>query len=70
VHTVILWSNLTVSGLLCADIREVFELFDFWDGRDGEVDAHKVGDMCFCLGLNPTQETIHKHGGTLKLGTY
>merc|ERR1711976_574042 len=24
--------------------------------------------MCYCLGLNPTQETIHKNGGTLKLG--
>jgi len=50
------------------DIREVFELFDFWDGRDGEVDAFKVGHMCFCLGLNPTQETISKNGGAPKLG--
>ena len=56
----------TLFGL--ADIREVFELFDFWDGRDGDVDAFKVGDMCFCLGLNPTQETILKNGGTTKLG--
>ena len=46
----------------------MFELFDFWDGRDGDVDAFKVGDMCFCLGLNPTQETIKKNGGTSKLG--
>jgi len=50
------------------DIREVFELFDFWDGRDGEVDAFKVGHMCFCLGLNPTQEIISKNGGAPKLG--
>jgi len=50
------------------DIREVFELFDFWDGRDGEVDAFKVGHMCFCLGLNPTQEIISKNGGAAKLG--
>ena len=46
----------------------MFELFDFWDGRDGDVDAHKVGDMCYCLGLNPTKETVEKNGGTLKLG--
>ncbi|KAK7091044.1 myosin essential light chain, striated adductor muscle-like [Littorina saxatilis] len=59
-------SSLSKSDI--EDIREVFELFDFWDGRDGEVDAFKVGHMCFCLGLNPTQETIAKNGGTNKLG--
>jgi len=59
-------SSLSKSDI--EDIREVFELFDFWDGRDGEVDAFKVGHMCFCLGLNPTQETISKNGGAPKLG--
>jgi len=50
------------------EIRDVFELYDFWDGRDGEVDAFKTGHMLFCLGMNPTQETIQKHGGTIKMG--
>jgi len=50
------------------EIRDVFELYDFWDGRDGEVDAFKTGHMLFCLGMNPTQETIQKNGGTLKMG--
>ncbi|XP_025079301.1 myosin essential light chain, striated adductor muscle-like [Pomacea canaliculata] len=59
-------SSLSKSDI--EEITEVFELFDFWDGRDGEVDAFKVGHMCFCLGLNPTQEMISKNGGTKKLG--
>jgi len=46
----------------------VFELYDFWDGRDGEVDAFKTGHMLYYLGLNPTQEIIEKNGGTTKLG--
>jgi len=50
------------------EIRDVFELFDFWDGRDGEVDAFKTGHMLYCLGFNPTQETITKNGGTNKMG--
>jgi len=50
------------------EIKDVFELFDFWDGRDGEVDAFKTGSMLYCLGFNPTQETIKKHGGTEKMG--
>jgi len=50
------------------EIRDVFELYDFWDGRDGEVDAFKTGHMLFCLGMNPTQETIQKNGGTTKMG--
>jgi len=50
------------------EIRDVFELYDFWDGRDGEVDAFKTGHMLYCLGLNPTQETIMKNGGTKKMG--
>jgi len=50
------------------EIRDVFELYDFWDGRDGEVDAFKTGHMLYCLGLNPTQETILKNGGTEALG--
>lgn len=59
-------SSLSKSDI--EDITEVFELFDFWDGRDGDVDAFKVGDMCFCMGLNPTQEIIRKNGGTTKMG--
>jgi len=50
------------------EIRDVFELYDFWDGRDGEVDAFKTGHMLYCLGLNPTQATIQANGGTLKMG--
>lgn len=50
------------------EIRDVFELYDFWDGRDGEVDAFKTGHMLYCLGMNPTQETIEKNGGTMKMG--
>jgi len=50
------------------EVRDVFELYDFWDGRDGEVDAFKTGHMLYCLGLNPTQEIIEKNGGTTKLG--
>jgi Ca2+-binding EF-hand superfamily protein len=50
------------------DAREVFDLFDFWDGRDGEVDAFKLGDLLRCLGHNPTQATVAKHGGTQKMG--
>ena len=47
----------------------MFELYDFWDGRDGEVDAFKTGHMLYCLGMNPTLETVQKNGGTEKLGT-
>jgi len=46
------------------ECKDVFELFDFWDGSDGAVDAYKTGDMLYCLGFNPTQEVILKHGGT------
>ncbi|KAK6183444.1 hypothetical protein SNE40_010925 [Patella caerulea] len=50
------------------EIREVFDLFDFWDGRDGAVDAFKTGDLLRCLGFNPTQSFIEKHGGTKAMG--
>lgn len=50
------------------DLREVFDLFDFWDGRDGLVDAHKIGDFLRATGINVTMELIKKHGGTDKLG--
>ncbi|XP_067669153.1 myosin essential light chain, striated adductor muscle-like [Haliotis asinina] len=50
------------------DCTEVFDLFDFWDGRDGDVDAAKTGDMLYCLGLNPTQKTIKSNGGVDKFG--
>ncbi|ESO96150.1 hypothetical protein LOTGIDRAFT_231855 [Lottia gigantea] len=50
------------------EVREVFDLFDFWDGRDGDVDAFKTGDMLRCLGLNPTESTVTKNGGTKAMG--
>lgn len=50
------------------DVREVFDLFDFWDGRDGLVDGFKIGDLLRCTGMNPTQETVLKHGGAKKMG--
>ena len=51
-------------------MREVFDLFDFWDGRDGLVDAAKVGDLLRCIGLNPTNALIKRHGGTEKFGMF
>ena len=53
---------------LFADVREVFDLFDFWDGRDGLVDGFKVGDLLRCMGLNPTNKLIFANGATKKLG--
>jgi len=50
------------------DVKEVFELFDFWDGRDGEVDGFKVGDVCRCLAVFPTNALVEKHGGQQKMG--
>lgn len=55
-------------GLDIEDVREVFDLFDFWDGRDGLIGAEKVGDLLRCLGFNPTQAVVKKHGGTEKPG--
>ncbi len=54
--------------MIVSDIREVFDLFDFWDGRDGLVDAAKVGDLLRCIGLNPTNALIKKNGGAEKFG--
>jgi len=51
-------------------VREVFDLFDFWDGRDGLIGAEKVGDLLRCLDFNPTLSVVKKHGGTDKPGTY
>lgn len=53
-----------------AECTEVFDLFDFWDGRDGLVDGNKVGDFLRCLGLNPTEEMVTKVGGMKKMGTF
>lgn len=55
-------------ALSVTDCKEVFDLFDFWDGRDGLVDAAKVGDFLRCLGLNPTEEQVQKNGGCQKMG--
>lgn len=49
-------------------MKEVFDLFDFWDGRDGLIDAVKVGDLLRCCGLNPTNALIYKNGGTKRSG--
>ena len=49
-------------------MREVFDLFDFWDGRDGLVDGAKVGDLLRCCQVNPTNKVVFDHGGTKKLG--
>lgn len=56
--------------LMLADVKEVFDLFDFWDGRDGLVDGAKIGDLIRCCGLNPTQAIVLKNGGTKKFGLY
>jgi len=53
---------------LWSDVREVFDLFDFWDGRDGLVDGFKLGDFLRCCGLNPTCALVMENGGTKKLG--
>lgn len=49
---------------LFADIREVFDTFDFWDGRDGMVDASKVPDLLRCTGISPTLDICLKHGAS------
>lgn len=54
--------------MIVVDMKEVFDLFDFWDGRDGLIDAVKVGDLLRCCGLNPTNALIYKNGGTKKSG--
>lgn len=51
------------------EAREVFDLFDFWDGRDGDVDCFKTGDLLRCLGMNPTNEFVDKYNqGVKKMG--
>lgn len=50
------------------DVKEVFDLFDFWDGRDGLVDAAKMGEVMRCCGLTPTNKLIMDNGGTQKIG--
>jgi len=49
-------------------VKDVFDLFDFWDGRDGLVDGAKIGDVMRCIGLNPTNKQILENGGTKKFG--
>ena len=43
-------------------------MFDFWDGRDGLIDAVKVGDLLRCCGFNPTNALVYKNGGTRRSG--
>jgi len=52
-----------------AEVQDVFDLFDFWDGRDSMVDGVKVGDFLRCCGLNPTQALVLANGGTANVGT-
>lgn len=52
------------------DVREVFDLFDFWDGRDGMVDGFKIGEFLRACNMNPTEEIVKKNGGTSKMGNY
>lgn len=54
--------------LFTIDVQEVFDLFDFWDGRDGLVDGAKIGDLLRCAGLNPTNESVLKNGGEPQFG--
>jgi len=49
-------------------VQDVFDLFDFWDGRDSMVDGVKVGDFLRCCGLNPTQALVLANGGTANVG--
>ena len=62
-----------ICGVLCiwceTEVQEVFDLFDFWDGRDSMVDGVKVGDFLRCCGLNPTQALVLSNGGTANVGT-
>ena len=64
-------AHLHASDTVCLpDVREIFDLFDFWDGRDGEVDGAKIGDLLRCAGLNPTNDIVKKNGGCEKFGSY
>ena len=58
----------SVFSVCCADVKEVFDLFDFWDGRDGMVDAAKIGDFLRCCNLNPTNAIVLANGGVEKMG--
>ena len=53
---------------MCLEVQDVFDLFDFWDGRDSMVDGVKVGDFLRCCGLNPTQALVLANGGTANVG--
>lgn len=66
---IVVYSYVICTLLIFADLKDVFELFDFWDGRDGAVDAFKLGDVCRCLGINPRNEDVFAVGGTQKMGT-
>ena len=60
---------LTRTVFLSAEVKEVFDLFDFWDGRDGMVDAAKIGDFLRCCNLNPTNAIVLANGGVEKMGS-
>lgn len=62
------WIITNIDKPFRLDIKEVFDLFDFWDGRDGMIDAVKVPDLLRCAGMNPTNKISLKHGATKKAG--
>ena len=59
------------SSVVCvfAEAKEVFDLFDFWDGRDGMVDGAKIGDFLRCCKMNPTNAVVLANGGVEKMGS-
>ncbi|XP_063425689.1 myosin, essential light chain, adductor muscle-like [Mytilus trossulus] len=59
---------MSTNGIYIEEVREVFDLYDFWDGRDGLIDAEKVGDLLRCCGYYPTESFVKKVGGTQKAG--
>jgi len=64
-------SSVINGSVLCgAEVQDVFDLFDFWDGRDSMVDGYKVGDFLRCCGLNPTQALVLANGGTANVGMW
>jgi len=50
------------------EVKDAFDLFDFWGGLSGTVDGAMVGDILRCAGLSPTQKLILENGGTTKKG--
>ena len=62
-------SAAAAAALHHTDVKEVFDLFDFWDGRDGMVDGAKIGDFLRCCNLNPTNAIVLANGGVENMGS-